>query len=112
MKMSDQGAVIITMTVPESTGRGLFVSGAGTLSATLRGVGCLVEGTDAGETKAAVQISGTALASLAGTTTAGAHLCADAAGQLVVKSTEADDLVCAIALEGGSADELRRVKII
>jgi hypothetical protein len=112
--MSDQGAVIITMTVPESTGRGIFVSGAGTLSASLRAVGCLVEGTDAGETKAAVQISGTALASYAETISAGDKLVSDASGQLAIATGDATDngLICAVALEGGDADELRRVKII
>ena len=111
--MSDQGAIIITMDVPASTARGAFVSGAGTLSASLRAVGCLVEGTDASETKTAVQIGGTALGLFGATITAGAILQADVDGNLIaVVQTGDTDLECAIALEGGVDGELRRVKLL
>ena len=63
--MAGQGEMLITMDVPESTARGLFVDGAGALSATNKAVGCLVEGTDAGELKASVQVAGTAFGVLA-----------------------------------------------
>jgi len=109
--MADQGAIIITMDVPASTARGAFVSGAGTLSATLRGVGCLVEGTDASETKTAVQIGGTALALFGATITAGAGLQSDATGALIADITTTD-LQCAVALEDGVSGELRRVKLL
>ena len=108
--MADQGGVFITMTVPASTGRGIFVSGAGTLSAVLRAVGCLVEGTDSTETKANVQVGGTALGVFGGTITAGQTLQADADGNLV-DCTDAE-LCCAVALEGGADGELRRVKLL
>jgi len=108
--MADQGATIITMTVPASTARGAFVSGAGTKSATLRAVGCLVEGTDSTETKAAVQIGGTALALFGATLTAGALLQANASGALIANATAG--LECAVALEAGASGELRQVKLI
>lgn len=110
--MADQGKVTITMTVPESTAYGSAVSGAGTLSATLRAVGIMADSTAAGVTTGPVQIGGTALGIASGSVTAGAHLCATATGALVVQSTEADDLVCAIALEGASDGEMFKVKII
>jgi len=110
--MADQGATLITMDVPESTPRGAFVSGAGTLSSSLRAVGCLVEGTDVGETKANVQVAGIALGLLGATVTAGATLQANASGALTADVTADSDLECAVALEGGAAGELRRVKLI
>jgi hypothetical protein len=112
--MAGQGEMIVTMDVPASTPRGSIVSGAGTLSALLKGVGAVVEGTDADETKAAVQIGGTALCVFGGTITAGASLKSDATGQLVAATGDATDngLVCAIAMEGGDADELRSVKLV
>lgn len=114
--MADQGATIITMNVPASTARGTAISGAGTKSATLRSVGVLVEPTSASETKAPVQIAGTALALLGtGGATAGAPLKANASGALIAATTGAgndDHLICAIALEAGSAGELRRVKLV
>jgi ABC-type amino acid transport substrate-binding protein len=112
--MAGQGEVIVTRSVPASTARGLFVSGAGVLDAAARAVGCLVEGTDANETKAAVQLTGTALGVLAGETSAGDILKADAAGKLAVATGDATDtfLICAVALEAGAADELRSVKLL
>ena len=109
--MADQGAIIITMAIPASTARGSMVSGAGTLSAVLRAVGCVVEGTDSTETKGAVQIGGTCLAIFAGTVAAGATLQADASGELIADVTTTD-MHCAVALEAGSAGELRRVKLL
>jgi hypothetical protein len=111
--MAGQGEVLITMSVPASTPRGAIISGAGTLSATLRGVGVLVEGTDASETKASVQISGTALVLLGATLTAGAMFISDASGKAVAHTADTDavdgddDLVCGVLLEGGDSGELR-----
>lgn len=112
--MAGQGEVLVTRSVPASTARGLFVSGAGVLDATERAIGCLIEGTDADETRASVQISGTALGVLAETVVAGERLKADAAGKLAVATGDATDnsLICAVALEGGAVDELRSVKIL
>jgi hypothetical protein len=112
--MAGQGEMLVTMDVPESTPRGSFVSGAGTLSAVLKGVGVIVEGTDAGETKASVQIGGTAPAIYSETITAGASLKSDATGELAIATGDATDngLVCAIALEDGAANELRSVKLV
>jgi hypothetical protein len=113
--MADQGKTCITMTVPASTARGLAISGAGTLSATLRAVGVLYDSTIAGETTGNVQIAGTALATFGGNVTAGAPLKSDATGKLVVATTGAandDHLICATAMEAGAANELRRVRII
>ena len=107
--MAGQGEMLITMDVPESTARGLFVDGSGALSATNKAVGCLVEGTDAGEVKASVQVGGTALGVFGATITAGQSLQADADGNLIV--AVADGLICAIALEGGADGELRTVLI-
>ena len=109
--MADQGATIITMAIPASTARGSMLSGAGTLSATLRAVGCVVEGTDSTETKGAVQLNGTCLAIYAATITAGDSLQADASGELIA-DVVATGLQCAIALESGVANDLRRVKLI
>jgi hypothetical protein len=116
--MSDQGAVIITMAIPASTARGSMLSGAGTLSATLRAVGCVVEGTDATETRGAVQIGGTALALCGGTIAIGGLATANADGKLIahVEDTDAvdgtDHLACAVMLEAGADGELRRVKLL
>jgi len=112
--MSDQGKVVITMTAPASTSRGTVLSGAGTKSATLCGVGVMLDSTDSTQVLAPVQLSGTALAILGGTVTLGASLKADANGKLVAATGDATDtkLICAIALEAGVADELHPVKIL
>lgn len=113
--MADQGKVLISMTVPESTARGVAISGAGTLSATLRGVGILYEPSDAGEVLGQVQISGTALALIGtGDCVAGDRLVSAADGSLIVATGDATDnsLICAVALEAGAAGELRKVKIL
>ena len=109
--MADQGAVIITMAIPASTARGTMLSGAGTKSATLRAVGCVVEGTDSSETKGAVQIGGTALALLGATLAIGVTAQANAAGVLIADVTTTS-LQCAILLEAGVSGDLRRVKLI
>lgn len=111
--MGDQGKVLISMTAPVSTARGSAISGAGTCSATLKPVGILYEPTSSTETLGQVQIAGTALGLLGtGGATLGANLVSAADGSLIVQSTEADSLVCAVAMEAGSAGELRNVKII
>ena len=111
--MAGQGEIIITRTVPASVqARGTFISGlaTGAYSATLKGIGCVVEGADATELKTAVQINGTALALFGATITAGQELQADVDGNLIVCVD--DGLQCAIALEGGADGELRSVKIV
>ncbi len=115
--MAGQGEMLITMDVPESTPRGTLISGAGTLSATLKAVGVIVEGSDAGETKANVQVGGTALVLCGATLTAGALVVADAAGEAIVFTEDTDavngnnHLVCGIMLEGGADQELRSMLI-
>jgi len=110
--MADQGKDLITMTVPVSTARALFISGAGTLSATLKAVGILYDSTDSTQSKGQVQITGSALITLAETLTAGALVVSDAAGKAAahVEDTDIadgnDHLVRAILLEGGDAEEL------
>ena len=105
---------LITMTVPESTARGALISGAGTLSATLRAIGVLEEPTDAGETKQAVRISGTALALYGATITAGKVCKSDANGKLVEVAGDGSDdyLACALTIDAGADGELGRVKVL
>lgn len=113
--MSDQGKVVITMTVPASSAFGTAIAGTGAKSATLKAVGLMADSTAAGVTTGPVQISGTALGIAAETITAGQALKADADGKLAVATTGAgndDHLICAIALEGASANELFSVKIV
>lgn len=121
--MADQGKVVIAFAAPESTARGLFISGAGTLSATLRPIGALYEPTDAGETVGQVQVGGTCkLVAGTGGVTAGASLVSASDGTAVVATALTVDtsdagvvadpvlgnahLVRAIALESASAGEL------
>ena len=112
--MADQGKYVRTMPVPASTARGRVISGAGTLSATLRGVGILYEPSSSTESTGRVQLGGTALGLLGGVVTAGARLKSDAAGALVVATGDATDnsLIMAVALEAGASGELRDVKIL
>jgi len=113
--MSDQGKVLITMTVPESAAFCTAVSGAGTKSASLRAVGLMADSTAAGVTKGPVQISGTALGIAAGVITIGDRLKSDADGKLAVVTGDATDngLTMAVALEGAAAEDiLFNVKIL
>lgn len=113
--MADQGKVLISMTVPQSTARGCAISGAGTCSATLRAVGVLYEASDAGQTTGQVQVYGTALATAGGNVTAGAPLKSDANGKLIAATTGAgndDHLICAIALEAGADEQLIDVVLV
>ena len=106
--MSYQGNTLITITTPSTITRGEFVSGAGTLSATLPPAGVCydINGTDC-----IVAISGTVLVEAGGTITAGAPLKSDASGHAVA-ATVGTDHVAAIALEGGSAGSLINCKLL
>lgn len=85
--MADQGKISITMTVPASTARGTFISGAGTLSASLRSAGVMEDSTSATQTKAPVQITGTCLIKAGAAFSAGASLVSDASGLAVAADT-------------------------
>jgi len=110
--MADQGKVVIRRAIPASTARGLLLSGAGTLSATLRAIGVVYEGTDATETAGQVQISGTALVTSSGTIAAGKLCASDANGKLVAVSAGSEHLGMAVTLEASSAGELVSCKLI
>lgn len=112
--MADQGKTVISMTVPESTGRGRIISGAGTLDAALKGTGVLYEPSDAGQTLGQVQVAGTCPVVLGETLTAGAICRSDADGAAVATAGDGSDdfLACVLLLEGGDADELVEAKII
>ncbi len=106
--MADQGKTLITMTVPSTGTRGELISGAGTLSATLRAVGVLYDDAD-GATKGPVQTAGTALVVLGATLTAGADVQSDANGAAIAAVD--DGLVCGVLLEGGISGDLRNMII-
>jgi len=113
--VSYQGNTLITITTAETVTRGEFVSGAGTLSATLKPIGVCydIDGTDC-----MVAISGTALVELGATLTAGALVVSDANGKAIAHTEDSDvvdgndHLICAILLEGGDAGELVNAKLI
>ena len=113
--MSYQGNTLITMTTASTVTRGELVSGAGTLSATLKAVGVCydIDGTDC-----VVAISGTALVELAGTISAGTQIVSDANGKAIAHTTGSstvdgdDDLVCGVLLEGGVSGDLVNCKIL
>jgi len=103
-----QGNTLITVTTSSTLDRGLFVSGAGTLSATLPPVGVSY---DADGTDCIVAISGTVLVKAAGSITAGAPLKSDSTGKATA-ATVGTDHVAAIALEAASAGELFKARLI
>ena len=113
--MSFQGNTLITITTASTITRGEFVSGAGTLSATLRPIGVCYDIVD---TDCIVAISGTVLVELAATLTAGALVTSDAAGHAIahVEDTDAvdgtDHLACAILLAGGDDGDLVAARLI
>ena len=112
--MADQGKVVITSVVPTAVQtQGIAISGAGTLSATLRPVGVLADSSAAGVVAGPVQIGGTALASCGESITAGELCASDASGQLISLTAGSEHLCFCIALEAGAAaDVLISVKII
>jgi len=112
--MADQGKILITMPIPASTARGLLISGAGTLSATLRAVGVTYEGTSASETIGQCQIGGIALVQGSGAINAGVPCRSDAAGKAVASAADGSDadLVCCIPLETMADGVLSRCKIV
>ncbi len=97
--MSYQGNTLITITTASSVTRGEFVSGAGTLSATLPPIGVCydIDGTDC-----IVAISGTVLVEAGATFVIGAALTSDANGHAVT-ATIGTDHVAAIAMEAATA---------
>ena len=109
--MSDQGKIVITMPVPAETPRAKLISGAGTLSASLRAVGVLYDSTGENQAIGQVQIGGTALVTLGANLSAGATVKSDASGDAVASSTD-HSLMCGILLDGGPTGELRRMRII
>jgi len=106
--MSYQGNTLITITTPSTITRGEFVSGAGTLSATLPPIGVCydIDGTDC-----IVAISGTALIEAGATITAGMALTSDAAGH-AVEATIGTDHVAAIAIDAGGSGSLINCKLL
>ena len=105
--MADQGKISITMTVPASTAKGTFISGAGTLSASLRSAGVMEDSTDSTQTKAPVQITGTCLIKAGAAFSAGASLVSDANGLAVAADaliTEAIKITDADGAETAGAD--------
>ena len=106
--------VVITMTVPTAVAvRGTAISGAGTLSASLRGVGLLDDQSAAGVVIDGVQISGTALGVAGEVITAGMLLASDADGKLIDVTAAAEHLGFCVALEAAAAEDvLFNVKII
>lgn len=102
--MADQGKIMITMAIPASTARALAISGAGTLSASLRAIGVVHSGTDADQTSGPVQIGGTALCTAGEAITAGQLVVSDAAGKMIAVSVGSEHLAMAIALEAAAAD--------
>ena len=112
--MADQGKVVITHIVPTaSTIRGTAISGAGTLSASLRGVGLLDDLSDAGVVKDSIQISGTALGVAGEVITSGMLLASDADGKLIDVTAGSEHLGFCVAMEAAAAEDvLFNVKII
>ena len=108
--MADQGKTLITMTVPDTAVRGTIVSGAGAFSASALPAGVVYDDAD-GETSGAVQIAGTALVKLGGTVSAGDAIVSDASGLGVSGTLGTDFNILGVALEGGDANELRRVAV-
>jgi len=106
--MSFQGNTLITMTTASTITRGEILSGAGTLSATLRGVGVCYDITD---TDCVVAIDGTVLIELGATLTAGATVKASATGKAVASSTD-HNLIVAVLLEGGVSGDLVAAKVV
>lgn len=112
--MADQGKVLVTHPVPASTARGLLISGAGTLSATLRAVGVTYEGTSSTETNGQVQMGGIALVQGSGAISAGTPCRSDAAGKAVATLADGTDadLTCCIPLETMADGQLTRCKLV
>ena len=109
--MADQGKVLIPMTVPASTERGIILSGAGTKSATLMPVGVLYDSTEADQTVGQVQVAGTALVKLAATLAAGDSVKPSATGTAAKATVGTDGTIIGVMLEGGAAGELRSMLI-
>jgi len=110
--MADQGKVLISMTVPASTGRGLFISSFGTVSATVKPMGVLYEPTGATETLGQVQICGMALVKAQVTIAKGAVLIPSSIGTADVGDSTNIHLAGALALGAGNPGELIDCKII
>lgn len=112
--MSYQGNTIITMTTANTITRGELISGAGTLSASLKPIGVCYDIVD---TDCQVAISGTVLVLLAATLTAGALFISNGDGHAIAHTTGTDavagddDLVCGIILVGGDSGELVTAKL-
>ena len=106
--MSYQGNTLITITTPSTITRGEFVSGAGTLSASLPPIGVCydIDGTDC-----IVAISGTVLIEAGGTVTAGMALKSDANGH-AVSATVGTDHVAAIAIDAGASGSFINCKLL
>ena len=113
--MSYQGNTLITITTASTVTRGEFVSGAGTLSASLKPIGVCY---DIDDTDCIVAINGIALVELAETLAAGVLVTSDGNGKAIahVEDTDGvdgtDHLTCAILLTGGDSGELVAAKLI
>ena len=106
--MAFQGNTLITVTTASTITRGEFVSGAGTLSATLIPVGVCY---DIDDTDCMVAINGTVLVELAATIAAGVGVKSDADGHAIAYTAGTNQAV-AILLEGGVDGDLVTAKMV